>query len=255
MCKPSLDNKMRLADFWVGVDNVIFSVDSEHSRLLVLLSKRTVSPQKGQWALPGTLVRQGETLEESAYRVLSEKIRVDHLYLEQLYSFGDDVRPNPTESLAQTVGESAMTGLARYLSVSYFALVRFEDVELIGRDEALTAWFPIEDQLELDVSLAFEQDKILRYGYGRLQNKVTYSPLAFDVLPSHFTLGDLFQFYSTILGAEFTDYSNFRTRLLKLGFLRDTGQKVNRGAGRPATLYEFDAGAFLPFKNKPLVFV
>jgi 8-oxo-dGTP diphosphatase len=42
---------------------------------------------------------------------------------------------------------------------------------------------------------------------------------------------------------------------LKLGFLCDTGVKVSRGAGRPASLYRFDAAAFAPFKNKPLVFI
>ncbi|MGL4504090.1 MAG: NrtR DNA-binding winged helix domain-containing protein, partial [Planktothrix sp.] len=63
------------------------------------------------------------------------------------------------------------------------------------------------------------------------------------------------QFYTTILGEGFSDYSNFRTRLLKLGFLYDTGVKTSRGAGRPASLYRFDAEAFAPLKDKPLVFV
>ena len=253
MCEQDLGSTMALADFQVGVDNVIFSVDSAHSRLLVLLSKRMSPPAQGQWSLPGTFVRVGETLEQSAYRVLSEKIRVNNLYLEQLYSFDDTLRPDWNTHLAESQLRTAR--MSRYLSVSYFALVRFDAAELIGISEARAAWFPIKETLGLEVELAFNHEKIVRYGYGRLQNKVTYSPLAFDVLPDQFTLSDLFQFYSIILGPDFTDYSNFRTRLLKLGFLRDTGQKVQRGAGRPAALYEFDAGAFLPFKDKPLVFV
>jgi ADP-ribose pyrophosphatase YjhB (NUDIX family) len=74
-----------LADFKVGVDNVIFSVDTDQNRLLVLLVMRHDDPYGGCWSLPGTLVRQGESLEDAAYRVLSEKIRVENLYLEQLY--------------------------------------------------------------------------------------------------------------------------------------------------------------------------
>src|SRR5689334_24031050 len=58
---------------------------------------------------------------------------------------------------------------------------------------------------------------------------------------------------STVLGDNFSDYSNFRSRLLKLGFLSDTGIKVSRGAGRPASLYRFDAEAFAPYKDKPMV--
>jgi hypothetical protein len=59
----------------------------------------------------------------------------------------------------------------------------------------------------------------------------------------------------TVLGEGFSDYSNFRTRLLKLGFLQDTGQKTSRGAGRPASLYRFNADAFEPLKDKPMVFI
>jgi hypothetical protein len=74
-------------------------------------------------------------------------------------------------------------------------------------------------------------------------------------LPELFTLSDLYQLYTTVLGENFSDYSNFRSRLLKLGFLHDTGVKVSRGAGRPASLYRFDAKAFAPYKDKPMVFI
>lgn len=235
-------SKPALADFKVGVDNVIFSVDIEQNRLLVLLVMRLDEPFSGLWSLPGTLVRQGEGLEDAAYRVLSEKIHVENLYLEQLYTFGGPYR-DPREDKS-SYGD-------RYLSVSYFALVRFDEAELNANGESGIAWFPM-DQLP---ELAFDHATILEYGYRRLRNKLEYSPVAFEVLPELFTLGDLYQLYTTILGENFSDYSNFRSRLLKLGFLADTGIKVSRGAGRPASLYRFDADAFAPFKDKPLVFI
>jgi ADP-ribose pyrophosphatase YjhB (NUDIX family) len=231
-----------LADFKVGVDSVIFSVDTAQNRLLVLLVMRQAEPFLGQWSLPGTLVRQGESLEDAATRILSEKIRVQQLYLEQLYTFGGPNR-DPRES-PESYG-------VRYLSVSYFALVRFDEAELIAGGTSGIAWYPLEQV----PPVAFDHNQILEYGYRRLRNKLEYSPIAFDVLPETFTLGDLYQLYSTILGENFSDYSNFRSRLLKLGFLRNTGQKVSRGAGRPASLYRFDAKAFAPLKDKPLVFV
>lgn len=235
-------NKKALADFKVGVDNVIFSVDTQQNRLLVLLVMRQDEPFLGQWSLPGTLVRNGESLEDAAHRILAEKIRVKNLYLEQLYTFGGPSR-DPRESLT-SFG-------VRYLSVSYFALVRFEEAELVANGVSGIAWYPIQ-QLP---KLAFDHNEILEYGYRRLRNKLEYSPVAFDVLPEVFTLSDLYQLYTTVLGENFSDYSNFRTRLLKLGFLSDTGLKVSRGAGRPASLYRFDAEAFAPLKDKPLVFI
>jgi 8-oxo-dGTP diphosphatase len=235
-------NQQPLADFKVGVDNVIFSVDTAQNRLLVLLIMRQQEPFSNTWSLPGTLVRQGESLEDAAYRIMSEKIRVKNLYLEQLYTFGGPNR-DPREDL-NSFG-------VRYLSVSYFALVRFEEAELIADGVTGIAWYPVKQVPQL----AFDHNEVLAYGHRRLQNKLEYSPVAFDVLPDMFTLNDLYQLYATILGDNFSDYSNFRARLLKLGFLSDTGIKVSRGAGRPASLYRFDAEAFAPFKNKPLVFI
>jgi len=232
----------KLADFKVGVDNVIFSLDIRQNRLLVLLIKRIEKPFENHWSLPGTLVRQGESLEASAERILAEKILVNNLYLEQLYTFGGphrDLREDPTSYDD------------RYLSVSYFALVRFEDSGLIIRDLNQTAWHDLQNL----PALAFDHQEILNYGYRRLRNKLEYSPIAFDVLPEVFTLADLFQLYTIVFGENFSDYSNFRSRLLKLGFLKDTGLKITKGAGRPASLYQFDAEAFAPFKDKPLVFM
>lgn len=234
--------KSNLADFKVGVDNVIFSVDTQANRLLVLLVKRKDNPFLGSWCLPGTLVRIGESLEDAAYRILAERIRVNNLYLEQLYTFGKPGR-DPRES-PNSFG-------VRYLSVSYFALVRFEEAELITHDISTTAWHPVKKVPQL----AFDHNQILEYGYQRSRNKLEYSPIAFEVLPEVFTLNDIYQLYSTILGENFADYSNFRARLLKMGILADTGAKVSRGAGRPASLYRFDAEAFAPLKDKPLVFI
>ena len=234
--------KPLLADFKVGVDNVIFSVDTAQNRLMVLLVMRQDEPFLDQWCLPGTLVRHGESLEDAAYRILAEKIIVENLYLEQLYTFGDPGR-DPRES-PSSFG-------VRYLSVSYFALVRFADAELIANGVSGIAWYPVKQVPQL----AFDHNEILAYGYRRLRNKLEYSPIAFEVLPEVFTLSDLYQLYAIVLGENFSDYSNFRTRLLKLGFLSDTGLKVSRGAGRPASLYRFDAEAFAPLKDKALVFI
>jgi 8-oxo-dGTP diphosphatase len=237
-----MNQAKNLADFKVGVDNVIFSVDLACNRLLVMLIKCREEPYIDRWSLPGTLVREGESLEDAAYRTLAEKIAVRDLYLEQLYTFAD---------LGRDSREAADNHGTRALSVSYFALVRYEQATLIAKPELEACWY----QLQEVPQLAFARNKILSYGYRRLRNKLEYSPVAFDVLPKEFTLNELFQLYCTILGENFADYSNFRNRLLKLGFLKDTGVKVSGGAGRPASLYRFDAQAFLPFKDKPLIFI
>jgi 8-oxo-dGTP diphosphatase len=239
----NLTTKKKLADFKVGVDNVIFSVDLCQKRLLVMLIKRKEEPFSERLCLPGTLVREGESLEDAAYRTLVEKIRVNNVYLEQLYTFGNPGR-DPREA-PESFG-------VRYLSVSYFALVRYEEAELMAKNTKEIIWYPLQQVPQL----AFDHNEIIEYGYRRLRNKLEYSPIAFDVLPNEFTLNELYQLYCTVLGENFADYSNFRNKLLKLKFLYDTGVKVLRkGAGRPASLYRFNAEAFAPLKDKPLVFI
>jgi 8-oxo-dGTP diphosphatase len=234
-----MSNPEPLADFKVGIDNVIFSVDLVLNRLLVLLLERTEAPYAGSWSLPGTLVRQGESLAAAADRILTEKITVANLYLEQLYSFGGPGR-DPREA-KNSYG-------TRYLSVSYFALLRLEAAAAL---ETGGTWHSVTN---LPV-LAFDHQEIVDYGLRRLRSKLEYSPIAFDVLPSEFTLHDVYQLYTTVLGSGFSDYSNFRNRLLKLGFLTETDRKVSKGSGRPASLYRFDPIAFAPLQDKPLLFV
>ncbi|NJK42143.1 MAG: NUDIX hydrolase [Acaryochloridaceae cyanobacterium SU_2_1] len=120
-----------LAEFKVGVDNVIFSVDMEQNHLLVLLVKCPPESSSGEWSLPGTLVRQGESLEAAAYRILAEKLQVENLYLEQLYTFG-----GPDRDPHQAPDNLRL----RYLSVSYFALVRSEAAILIADSACQFHW-------------------------------------------------------------------------------------------------------------------
>jgi 8-oxo-dGTP diphosphatase len=52
----------------VTVDVVIFTIQFEE--LKVLLVKRGIPPFKGQFALPGGFVHEGESLEKAAVREL-----------------------------------------------------------------------------------------------------------------------------------------------------------------------------------------
>lgn len=234
--------------FWVEVNAVIFSVDTQQHRLLVLLVNEAQQPA-GHWALPSTLLRDREALAAAAQRILQGKLSVDHLYLEQLYTFGHPQRQALPKSLDRVTQKAHDP--PRAIAVSYFALVRLEDAALITQQGSMTAWFRMSQLPEL----WRDHHDIIDYGHQRLRNKLEYSPIAFDVLPEFFTLKEVYQLYETVLGTQFADYSNFRSRLLKLGILEDVGIKTTRGAGRPASLYRFDAAAFAPLKTKPLVFV
>ncbi len=201
----------------VTVDVVIFTLLD--SRLHVLLVQRKHWPYADHWAIPGGFVNMDESLETAARRELAEETGVHDLYLEQLYTFGEPGRDPRT----------------RVISVAYFALVRSEEQHLQVSDESNDVrWFSVD---ELPSPLAFDHHKILRFAIDRLRSKLEYTTLAFQLLPTEFTLPALKRIYEEILG-EKLDKANFYRKLRDSDLLEDTG-KFLEGRGRPARLYRF----------------
>jgi 8-oxo-dGTP diphosphatase len=201
----------------VTVDVVIFSLRS--GRLHVLMVQRKHWPYADHWAIPGGFVNMDESLETAARRELMEETGVRDLYMEQLYTFGEPGRDPRT----------------RVISVAYFALIRSEEQTLQVSDESNeVCWFPVD---ELPSPLAFDHDKILRFALDRLRSKLEYTTLAFQLLPTEFTLPKLKRIYEEILG-EKLDKANFYRKLRDSDLLEDTG-KFHEGRGRPARLYRF----------------
>ena len=199
----------------VTTDIVIFTIRNQ--ALQVLLIRRGIEPFEGSWALPGGFLRLDESLEDCAKRELEEETGVSDLYLEQLYTFGDLGR-DPRE---------------RVITVAYFALVPHERCSFRpGTDADAVGWFEF-DRLP---QLAFDHQEILVAARERLAAKLSYSTIAFQLLPREFTLGDLQEVYETILGKP-QDKRNFRKWVMGLGRVEASGSKRVAGAHRPAQLY------------------
>ncbi|MGB8644544.1 MAG: NUDIX domain-containing protein [Anaerolineae bacterium] len=201
----------------VTVDVLILSIDD--GRLSALLVKRAEKPYPGMWAIPGAFIWKGESLEEAAKRVALDKIGVEDLYLEQLYTFGDPDR-DPRK---------------RVVTVTYLSLIPWKKLgPPVSRQVSEVRWFPVKEA----PALAFDHAHILEYGRARLEAKASYSNIVYGLLPDKFRLSDLQRIYEIILDKPL-DKRNFRKRMLSLGLLARTGQKEVVGAHRPAELYRF----------------
>ncbi len=203
----------------VTVDLVVFTV--QDNDLKVLLVKRGIKPFKDKWALPGGFVHIDESLEDAARRELEEETGVREkdmhgVYLEQLYTFGD-LNRDPR---------------GRVITMTYFALINSKNLKLkADTDVTEVAWFPISKLPEL----AFDHDKILDYAVKRLKWKFEYTPVAFSLLPEHFTMTHLQEVYEIIFRKKF-DKRNFRKKVLSLDILKR--EKVDYDVShRPPQLY------------------
>ncbi|MEW8411595.1 MAG: NUDIX domain-containing protein [Candidatus Thiodiazotropha sp.] len=199
----------------VTTDVVLFAIRQQ--TLSVLLIQRANDPFQGMWALPGGFLEIDEDLKSCAKRELMEETGIEAVYLEQLYTFGNPQR-DPRE---------------RIISVTYFALSQSDSLSpKASSDAAQAAWFPI-DELP---ALAFDHSEIIQLARRRLLSKLSYSTIAFQMLPGRFTLSQLQSVYEILLD-ENLDKRNFRKGMLARNIIEETGEYSRSGNHRPAKIY------------------
>lgn len=203
----------------VAVDAIVFGYSNNH--LNVLLIRQKYGALKGKWVLVGGFVKSEESLQEAVTRELKEEAGIKVNYLEQLYTFGDDVNRDPR---------------GRVISVAYFALVNSTKLNLTADTDAEDAqWFPINQVPRL----GYDHNKILHLAYQRLKDKLTYQPIGFDLLPKQFLFSELENLYCTILEKEI-DRRNFRKKFLSFDIIEETENFSSSKGGRPAKLFKFN---------------
>jgi len=200
------------------VDAVVFGLDE--TDLKVLLIQRDQEPFAGRWALPGGFVHVDETLDQAVRRELQEETGLTKVFLEQLYTIGGLDR-DPRE---------------RVVTIAYYALVRLGDHRVQAATDARNAaWFAMDDLPRL----AFDHEPIIEMGIKRLQGKVRYQPIGFELLPPKFSLTHLQRMYEIILERQL-DKRNFRKKVLSLDILEELDEVEQDVAHRAARLYRFD---------------
>ncbi|WP_343631448.1 NUDIX domain-containing protein [Fluviicola sp.] len=204
----------------VAVDAIVFGYSG--NKLSVLLIKQKFGVMKQQWALVGGFVKDDESLSAAVKRELQEEAGIEVNFLEQLYTFGDNIRRDPR---------------FRVISVAYFALVNPAQFQVKADTDAEDAqWFPIDELPDL----AYDHREIVETAIQRLKNKVTYQPIGFGLLPDEFLFSELENLYCTILNREI-DRRNFRKKILSFGFVEETDRFASKKSGRPAKLFRFNA--------------
>jgi ADP-ribose pyrophosphatase YjhB (NUDIX family) len=186
--------------------------------LQALLWQRAREPYAGAWALPGGVLEEDETLEESVLRHLANKVDVREVaHLEQL-----ETRSDPDRNPAR-----------RELATAFLGLVP-ADLDPAVPDD--TRWHRLDELPEL----AYDHEPILLAARERLRGKLSYTNLGFALAPETFTVAELRDVYTAALGHP-VSATNLQRVLLRRRLLEDTGlqRHYGSGGGRPATLYRF----------------
>lgn len=222
----------------VTVDILIFTINND-SKLELLLIKRGGYPFIGKWAVPGGFVDIAESIDDAAARELKEETGLEHVYLEQLYTFGS-VNRDPR---------------MRVISVSYLALVPKSSLNYRAGDDAEdAALFEIKkdgDKLEFisgqkeitlcEGDLAFDHRDIIKMGLERLKNKIEYTDLAFELLKDRerFGLPEIRKIHEAVCGKRIAGYNfkrDFEKKYVQSGIVKKTDERCTEYAG-PASWY------------------
>ena len=220
----------------VCTDAVVFTIETRESgdyrrlaaaSVKILLYKRTSAPYENKWCLPGGFLNIDELPEDNIRRKMLEKSHVEQCYLEQLYTFcGIERDPR-----------------ARVISISYLGLMNEIEAKKLG---AAATWFTIDvsgnnnpvfklhDSALSKEDFGFDHYSIIKTALERLQSKIFYTDIIFNLLPKTFTLTRLQNAYEAITGKK-EQAANFRRKIAHM--VKETDQYTSDKGHRPALIY------------------
>jgi 8-oxo-dGTP diphosphatase len=203
--------------FLLAVDCIIFGFDDEG--LKILLMQRKVEPAIGQWSLMGGFIREDESADDAAARVLEDYTGLTDVYLEQIHAFS-----NPDRDPG-----------ARVISLAYSALINIKsyDEGLVQRHHA--SWLQLNEMPDL----IFDHLQMVDMALKHLRSKAATKPVGFNLLPEKFTLTQLQKLYESIYQHEL-DKRNFRKKILSMGVLEKLEEKDKISSKRGAYLFRFN---------------
>ena len=202
---------------WVSVDCIVFGF--EDNKLKLLIGRRHMDPGRGEWSLYGGFVKNDESLEDAANRVLQDLTGLNKIYMKQVGAFG---------AIDRDPGE-------RVISVAYCALINVKDYDDKLRKEHGLQWVDIDELPRL----YSDHNIMVQKAITMLQRRINTEPLSFNLLPDLFTLTQLQHVYEAILGEEI-DKRNFRKRVKEMDFIEKTELIDKTNSKRGAYLYRFN---------------
>ena len=256
-------NELKMDKFALSTDVLIFSVSKGEAKTCrnlsdkffsILLVRRNKEPFKDTWCLPGGFVKENESIDEAADRVLEKETNLSNIYKEQLYTFGD-VDRDPRTRVISTAYMALIDKqkITNQLSedASWFNIHITEEnnkVNVVLENDDDTIEFVIKKELVAETTkkykyktlknekIAFDHDKIILTGIERMKNKVKDTDIVFNMMPEYFTLGELQQIYEVILDKKLLDPAFRRIIADKV---EKTDKMIKTGGHRPSALFRY----------------
>lgn len=199
----------------VAVDTAALTVDD--GALKVLLVRRREKHHPGEWALPGTFLRERETLAAAVLRSLRDKAGIEGRVPQQLYVFDDPGRDDRGWTL----------------SVAHLDAVPFRELEKpLECDDVRLA--SVTQDAELIAGLPYGHAEMVLLAVDRLRQDYARVPDSAGLLEQPFTLKELRDLHEAVAGRSLMR-DTFRRQMEPQ--LIGTGEMSDGTRGRPSRLW------------------
>jgi ADP-ribose pyrophosphatase YjhB (NUDIX family) len=215
----------------IAVDCIIFGFDK--NQLKILLTKRALEPEKGNWSLIGGFVATDESLDEAAKRILQKLTGLKNIYMEEVKVFSK-VDRDPVE---------------RTISIAYYALINATRHMKLSPEYG-AQWFPTENI----PPLIFDHLEMVSAAKRKLKTMAKHQPIGFELLPKKFTIPQLRSLYEAIYENKL-DKRNFSRKILAMNLLEKLDEKDKKTSKKGAFLYRFDKLRYIELIKKGFSFV
>jgi hypothetical protein len=209
----------------------------------VLLNKFNFSRY---WQLPGGFMYKNESSDEAARRVLMDRTGLSGVYLKQFHLFSDPGRTKMDQNREYIEMDANHNGTAentekwflqRFVSMGYFAFVKYDEAKLLSKKEDLSKWFDLNHLPEL----YSDHEDIIKTTIETINSLLAIIPIGYELLPEKFTMGELRKIYECISGRAF-DRRNFHRKIMSLGIVVQLDEVKGNSRYNPAILYSFKEG-------------
>ena len=221
----------------ISVDCVVFGFDGLSLRCLLVRRNGL------DYKLPGSLILENEDIPSAAYRVLEEMTGLRDVFLKELSVFSNPSRVGKED--LEWINAFYGVNTRRVVTVASYALVKLDGNMRSYTEEKGAIW----KEVSCIASLAMDHKQILHKALDMLHRDMTYSPIAFELLPRKFTIRELAGLYEKILGVEI-DSRNFRKKIFSCGYILPAGDKEKGVPHKPAAYFVFDKNRYKKEEKK-----
>ena len=181
--------------------------------LKLLLVRRSTDPFKNEWLLPGGIMNNGQTLEESVNKILFNLTGIDKIHQEQVKCYSA-VDRHPVK---------------RVVTICFYALIKPENHPVIAKNYVSEVkWFSLDELPKM----AIDHNQLATDALSKLRDNLKQKLIFGELLAKKFTLKELQDLYESILN-EKLDRRNFRKKMKQMNLLSKTSEKKIGVKGGP----------------------